>query len=91
MGVSSSAEEFDRPLEDGVKRLLLKVYDPDEKSVHLQAPSGLDQVTLCGQADWLENKSQPDYGTKLPLDCWRCIAVWGYCNGGRLPTRKVKA
>ena len=55
-------------------RTSIKVYEPDEDVTHYAAPSGLDQVTLCGVPDWLGGRT-PGEETNRIVNCFACQQI----------------
>jgi hypothetical protein len=72
-----------------VKQSFIRIYEPAEKVVHIDAPGGLDCVTLCGKTDWLGEER--GYETNKPVTCWHCQQVAAFCQRHRRLTTKRKA
>ena len=56
------------------KKEFEKVYDPVEKKVHISESGFLDQVTLCGQTDWIGN-DKVEYNTDKAINCNACLEI----------------
>lgn len=61
-----------------------KVFDPVERVQHLCAPPLTDQVTLCGQTDWL-GQAHGVYDTDDAVDCQPCRWIFDFCKQGVFP------
>jgi hypothetical protein len=66
-----------------------KVYEPDERTTHIQSAPHADAVTLCGMTDWLGHAGKPDYETRRAVNCSLCLAIAKYCQS-HAPIASVK-
>lgn len=64
-----------------MKPSFIHIYEPDEKKVHVDAPPGFDQVTLCGRTDWLGVTTGRK--TTKPVDCLMCRKIVEFCQSHR--------
>ncbi len=71
-----------------MKRPLPTIYDPNEDVNHIAAPPLADQVTLCGETDWIGRK-QGIIKTG-PITCNLCKWIFNFCNSGTWPNTKEK-
>lgn len=69
-----------------MKQSFIRIYEPSEKQVHIDAPGGLDCVTLCGKTDWLGEER--GYETNKPVTCWHCQRIAAFCQSHRRLTAK---
>ncbi len=71
-----------------MKHPLPTIYDPNEDIKHIAAPPYADQVTLCGETDWIGKKKGI---TKAgPITCNLCKWIFDFCNSGTWPTPRAK-
>lgn len=64
-----------------LKQSFPRIFEPDERLVHLSPPLGMDQVTLCGKTDWI-GVSRGTVTTK-PVTCQPCRWIAEYCQDHR--------
>lgn len=57
--------------------------ETDTGIVHIDAPPGLDQVTLCGLTDWLGSKGGIGHPSKKKVTCWHCRQMATFCQQHR--------
>jgi hypothetical protein len=60
------------------KKPFLRITEPDENKIHIAAPLGLTQTTLCGLGDFIGATAGVE--TALPVNCWHCRMIAGYCQ-----------
>lgn len=63
-----------------------KIYDPNK--VHIASIGFLDQVTLCGQTDWIG--MEPGVKTDKPIDCAHCLEIVNIVRSHRDPRKRIK-
>lgn len=62
----------------------------DGYGVHIASPPGLDQVTLCGQTDYLLEKVKGKPVDHGPVTCWACRQIAAFCHEHK-PLRRRNA
>ena len=72
-----------------MKRPLPTIYDPNEGMQHIAAPPYADQVTLCGETDWI-GREQGKEDRPGPVDCNLCKWIFDFCNSGTWPKSRAE-